>query len=50
MDSERTHFEVKYLARGETCWELTMRKPEGYKTRFDDWHASNLKEKNSLSK
>ncbi|MFT5120871.1 MAG: tRNA (guanine-N7-)-methyltransferase, partial [Psychrobacter glaciei] len=34
-----------YLARGETCWELTMRKPEGYKTRFDDWHASNVKDK-----
>lgn len=50
IDSERTHFEVKYLARGETCWELTMRKPEGYKTRFDDWQASNLRDKNSLSK
>lgn len=39
-DSQRTHFEVKYLARGETCWQLTMRKPEGYKTRFDNWQAS----------
>ena len=37
-DSQRTHFEVKYLARGETCWELVMQKPEGYQTRFDDWH------------
>ncbi len=35
-DSQRTHFEVKYLARGETCWQLTLRKPEGYKTRFDN--------------
>ena len=36
-DSERTHFEVKYLARGEVCWQLNMRKPIGYVTRFDDW-------------
>lgn len=42
IDSARTHFEVKYLARGETCWELTMRKPEGYKTRFDDWQVSEM--------
>ena len=39
-DSQRTHFEVKYLARDETCWQLNMRKPEGYKTRFDTWQAS----------
>lgn len=39
-DSERTHFEVKYLARGETCWELRMNKPEGYKTRFDEWKVN----------
>lgn len=39
IDSQRTHFEVKYLARGETCWELSMRKPQGYKTRFDNWQA-----------
>ena len=36
-DSQRTHFEIKYLARGETCWQLTMIKPESYRTRFDDW-------------
>ena len=35
--SQRTHFEVKYLARGEPCWQLSMIKPEGYQTRFDDW-------------
>ena len=40
-DSQRTHFEVKYLARGETCWQLNMRKPEGYNTSFDTWQASN---------
>ena len=40
-DSQRTHFEVKYLARGETCWQLNMRKPDGYQTRFDNWQASN---------
>ena len=39
-DSQRTHFEVKYLARGETCWQLNMRKPEGYQTRFDTWQAN----------
>lgn len=40
ISSQRTHFEVKYLARGEVCWELNMRKPNGYKTRFDDWQAN----------
>ena len=43
-DSQRTHFEVKYLARGETCWELNMRKPEGYKTRFDEWQVGHISE------
>ena len=45
IDSERTHFEVKYLARAEICWELTMCKPEGYKTRFDDWQISEMENK-----
>lgn len=40
QNSQRTHFEVKYLARGESCWQLTMTKPEGYITRFDDWRVS----------
>lgn len=35
--SQRTHFEVKYLARGETCWQMDLVKPQGYKTRFDEW-------------
>ena len=35
ITSERTHFEVKYLARGESCWQLTIKKPRGYLTRFD---------------
>lgn len=39
-DSQRTHFEIKYLARNETCWELSMIKPKGYQTRFDHWIAS----------
>ncbi|WP_201618062.1 DUF938 domain-containing protein [Psychrobacter urativorans] len=34
-NSQRTHFEVKYVARRETCWQLNMRKPVGYQTRFD---------------
>ncbi|WP_413519458.1 DUF938 domain-containing protein [Psychrobacter glacincola] len=34
--SQRTHFEVKYLARQETCWQLNIKKPASYQTRFDD--------------
>ncbi|WP_066804419.1 SAM-dependent methyltransferase [Moraxella oblonga] len=34
--SQRTHFEIKYLARGELCQELIITKPTNYKTRFDD--------------
>ncbi|WP_051012743.1 tRNA (guanine(46)-N(7))-methyltransferase TrmB [Moraxella macacae] len=34
-DSQRTHFEIKYLARGERCWQLAMVKPKKYVTRFD---------------
>ena len=37
--SERTHFEVKYLARGEACWQLSIKKPHGYTTRFDDFNS-----------
>ena len=36
-DSARTHFEVKYLQRGELCQQLIIRKPESYTTRFDDF-------------
>ncbi|NVJ67075.1 MAG: SAM-dependent methyltransferase [Gammaproteobacteria bacterium] len=39
-DSKRTHFEIKYLARGETCYQLEITKPNGYQTRFDDWLPS----------
>ena len=46
--SQRTHFEVKYLARQETCWQLNIKKPAGYQTRFDDWEIAN--KDNSLSK
>ncbi|MCO8041367.1 tRNA (guanine-N(7)-)-methyltransferase [Acinetobacter bohemicus] len=35
QDSARTHFEIKYLERGELCQQLIIRKPEGYITRFD---------------
>lgn len=34
--SARTHFEIKYLERGELCQQLTITKPSGYQTRFDD--------------
>ncbi|ESK39688.1 hypothetical protein P256_01370 [Acinetobacter nectaris CIP 110549] len=40
-DSERTHFELKYLQRGELCQQLIIRKPQGYKTRFDDFEPLN---------
>ncbi len=36
-DSARTHFEIKYLERGELCQQLIMTKPEVYATRFDDF-------------
>ena len=35
--SARTHFEIKYLKRGELCQQLIISKPEGYRTRFDDF-------------
>ncbi len=34
----RTHFEIKYLARGELCEQLVISKPIGYVTRFDDYN------------
>lgn len=39
VDSQRTHFEIKYLARQQPCWQLVMSKPKGYQTRFDNWIA-----------
>ena len=39
INSQRTHFEIKYLARQEACWQLTMTKPKGYQTRFNNWEA-----------
>jgi tRNA G46 methylase TrmB len=38
-DSARTHFEIKYLERGELCQQLLIQKPENYTTRFDDFQA-----------
>ncbi|XID75212.1 SAM-dependent methyltransferase [Alkanindiges sp. WGS2144] len=40
QDSARTHFEVKYLARGESCQQLVISRPGGYQTRFDQYPAS----------
>ncbi|WP_347456361.1 SAM-dependent methyltransferase [Acinetobacter sp. ANC 7454] len=37
QDSARTHFEIKYLERGELCQQLIITKPEGYSTRFDEF-------------
>lgn len=36
-ESARTHFEIKYLERGELCQQLIISKPVDYKTRFDDF-------------
>lgn len=36
-DSARTHFEIKYLQRGELCQQLIITKPASYSTRFDDF-------------
>ncbi|MGE8538929.1 MAG: SAM-dependent methyltransferase [Acinetobacter sp.] len=36
-DSARTHFEIKYLERGELCQQLIISKPADYVTRFDDF-------------
>ncbi|WP_171402600.1 class I SAM-dependent methyltransferase [Acinetobacter haemolyticus] len=36
-DSARTHFEIKYLERGEPCQQLVITKPVAYSTRFDDF-------------
>ena len=35
--SARTHFEIKYLERGELCQQLIISKPVDYITRFDDF-------------
>jgi len=35
--SARTHFEIKYLERGELCQQLIITKPQGYQTRFDGY-------------
>lgn len=48
-DSARTHFEVKYLQRGELCQQLLMSKPEGYTTRFDDFQPLQGKNLNASS-
>jgi tRNA G46 methylase TrmB len=31
----RTHFEIKYMERGEACGQLLITKPAGYETPFD---------------
>ena len=33
----RTHFEVKYMERGEPCGQIIVTKPEGYTTPFDTY-------------
>lgn len=36
-NADRTHFERKYLQRGDACYELIITKPADYQTRFDDF-------------
>ncbi len=36
QSSARTHFEIKYLAKGELCQEVIATKPANYRTRFDE--------------
>ena len=48
--SARTHFEIKYLERGELCQQLIITKPADYSTRFDDFQplqGQNLAPKNA---
>ncbi len=40
--SARTHFEIKYLARAEHCQEISITKPAGYRTRFDEMAALSM--------
>lgn len=35
----RTHFEIKYMARGEPCGQIVITKPDNYHTAFDGWRA-----------
>ncbi len=35
----RTHFEIKYMARGEPCGQIVITKPDNYPTAFDGWSA-----------
>jgi tRNA G46 methylase TrmB len=39
VDQRRTHFEIKYMARGEPCGQIVVTKPDNYPTAFDDWNA-----------
>jgi tRNA G46 methylase TrmB len=48
--SSRTHFEIKYIERGETCHQLLLKKGEGYQTRFDLWTYSDLNTNKSMRK
>ncbi len=35
--ARRTHFEIKYMERGESCGQLVVTKPADYQTPFDCW-------------
>jgi len=35
--ARRTHFEIKYMARGEPCAQIILTKPADYVTAFDEW-------------
>ncbi len=38
-EARRTHFEIKYMARGEPCGQIILTKPADYVTAFDEWRS-----------
>ncbi|MDE2420134.1 MAG: SAM-dependent methyltransferase [Gammaproteobacteria bacterium] len=39
----RTHFEIKYMERGEACGQLLVTKPAGFETLFDTFSPESLR-------
>ncbi len=37
ITERRTHFEIKYMDRGEACGQILVTKPAGYETPFDTY-------------
>ncbi len=45
----RTHFEIKYIERGEACGQLLVTKPADYQTLFDTFSPERLMSENLVS-